>query len=304
MSQNIKELVWTEKFRPKNFNELILQGSEKKILINILFKPKQIPNFLFYSVFPGTGKTAAAHVIENETKCDIFKIKASKDRGIETVREINNFVCTKSFNPNIKRMVLLNEIHGLTKTAQDALNDLMEEYASNVFFVLTTNHINKVSKYIISRCMKINFSNPPKEQILESLDMIVSKENLDIQLPELKKLIDIKYPDIRTMVVLLQKCSMGGIFKNLLNEETIFDILIEAIKNEKFDKIKEIILSGEIVLQEFIDFIFFKLIQAGRSHSNISSACLSLCEIEKYLNENVDEKIIFFAYLDKIKEMS
>lgn len=303
MNQKIEDLVWTEKYRPTTFKDLVLEESQKKVLMNTISKPKQTPNLLFYSVQPGTGKNSCVNVVEKFLECDILKVRASKERGIDTIRDIGIFAQTKSFNLKTKRLVLLNEADGLTTAAQDALKDLMEDYSSNIFFILTTNKINRIAPPIQSRCMKFNFSTPPKDQILETLDMISFKENLNLKTEELKKLVESQYPDIRKMLVKLQKVSLGYSINDLLESEQLFENLIQAIKKEEFNKIKEIVLSGKLVLIEFIDFIFFKIVQIGRSYNNISSACQSLCKMEQYLNQNVDEKIIFFAYLDELKKM-
>ena len=48
-------IPWVEKYRPNNFDGLILDPLNRKILMNILEK-NFVPNLLFYGP-PGTGKT-------------------------------------------------------------------------------------------------------------------------------------------------------------------------------------------------------------------------------------------------------
>ena len=47
--------VWVEKYRPKIFEEIVLNTLNKQILSNII-ETQYFPNLLFYGP-PGTGKT-------------------------------------------------------------------------------------------------------------------------------------------------------------------------------------------------------------------------------------------------------
>ena len=59
---------------------------------------------------PGTGKSSSAYVIEKQLECDSLVLNGSDERGIDTIRDkVKVFATTKSFNPNMKRMILLNE---------------------------------------------------------------------------------------------------------------------------------------------------------------------------------------------------
>ena len=49
------KIPWVEKYRPKQFNNIVLSDINKKILENII-KKNNFPNLLLYGQ-PGTGKT-------------------------------------------------------------------------------------------------------------------------------------------------------------------------------------------------------------------------------------------------------
>ena len=51
----MKNIPWVEKYRPNNFNDIVLDKYNKIILENIVSK-SYFPNLLFYGP-PGTGKT-------------------------------------------------------------------------------------------------------------------------------------------------------------------------------------------------------------------------------------------------------
>ena len=49
------KIPWVEKYRPKEFNKIVLEPINKLLLTNII-KKNHFPNLLFYGP-PGTGKT-------------------------------------------------------------------------------------------------------------------------------------------------------------------------------------------------------------------------------------------------------
>ena len=52
--QDNKNIPWVEKYRPSQFENIVLNENNKKVFNNIL-KTKYFPNLLFYGP-PGTGK--------------------------------------------------------------------------------------------------------------------------------------------------------------------------------------------------------------------------------------------------------
>ena len=54
-SNKEKGVPWVEKYRPTQFNDLVLTPENERILKNII-KDDYFPNMLFYGP-PGTGKT-------------------------------------------------------------------------------------------------------------------------------------------------------------------------------------------------------------------------------------------------------
>ena len=61
---NKQNIPWVEKYRPTNFDDIVLDPINRKIFKNILDK-NYFPNLLFYGP-PGTGKTTTIINIINE----------------------------------------------------------------------------------------------------------------------------------------------------------------------------------------------------------------------------------------------
>ncbi|MFW5890807.1 MAG: hypothetical protein ACOCUI_01155, partial [bacterium] len=72
-----KDIVWTEKYRPKKVEDVVGQHKEK--VLKYLENPSSIPHFLLHSVTPGTGKC----VTEDEmfiTPNGLISFKDYKDK--------------------------------------------------------------------------------------------------------------------------------------------------------------------------------------------------------------------------------
>jgi DNA polymerase III delta prime subunit len=295
---NIKNLVWFEKYRPITLEQLVLEEQYKTFFSQILNEPEKCPHFLFHSFSPGTGKTSTAYLLCRLLKSDKLILNASSDRGIDIVREkVNDYTRTKSLNVGIKKVVILDEADGLTPAAQNSLRNLMEETISNAFFILTANHIEKIIQPLASRCIAINFNLPPKEQIKKYLNSIIAAEKVeDI---DLDFIINKYYPDIRRMVLKLQSIKQG-IKLEILEQKDDFENLYKSINSGMFESIKQKIISEEVNIKDFVDFLFEKIITSKVSFNKVAKFCKILADIEKYINFNVNPRIVFLSYVEEM----
>ena len=119
-------MLWTEKYRPKNIHELIGQEIFKLDAENWI-EIKDMPNILLYGQ-AGVGKTAAAGILanemlESEMDSNYFEINASDDRRLEVVRTtIKDIAQQKAIGDVPFKIILLDEMDGMTTDAQNALN--------------------------------------------------------------------------------------------------------------------------------------------------------------------------------------
>ena len=166
---------WIEKYRPSEFNQIILEKDNKLLLENII-KKNMFPNLLFYGP-PGTGKTTTIiNLIENYQKTHnqmdkglSIHLNASDDRGIDIIRnQITQFVNTKSlFNDGLK-FVILDEVDYMTKNAQQALRHLIQLNNNNVRFCLICNYISRIEDSLKSEFIRLRFCKLPKKIYISS----------------------------------------------------------------------------------------------------------------------------------------
>ena len=150
---NESQKPWVEKYRPTNFDDIVLDDINKNILKNIL-SSNSFPNLLLYGP-PGTGKTTTIinlvnkfHNKQNQNNKSLtIHLNASDERGIDIIRnQINQFVNSKTLFVNGTKLVILDEVDYMTKNAQQALKYLLQSYNNNIRFCLICNYISKIDE--------------------------------------------------------------------------------------------------------------------------------------------------------------
>ena len=149
-------MLWTEKYRPKKLSEVVGQYNFT-IDAESWVEQNNMPNVLLYGV-AGVGKTAAGIALANDMLKEdkdnnFFEINASDDRRLETVRnQIKEIASTKKIGDAPFKIILLDEMDGMTKDAQNALKRMMERYSDNCRFIITCNDRHRIIHPLQSRC--------------------------------------------------------------------------------------------------------------------------------------------------------
>lgn len=223
---------WVEKYRPKEFENIVLDEDNKLFFTKIM--DSYIPNMLFYGP-PGTGKTTTIINIINayqkkrgETSNGLMiHLNASDERGIDTIRtQIYAFVHTKPFFKSGTKFVILDEIDSMTKNAQQALGYMLHNYV-DVRFCLICNYISKIETTLQTMFIKIKFNKLPKESILSFLETIVVSEKLDYTRVQLEYIQSMYETDIRSMVNFIQ-----------MNQNSIVRVIHSSLWDELYTMIK------------------------------------------------------------------
>ena len=257
MNNNIP---WVEKYRPNDFNNIILNDYNKTIFNNMI-NYNIFPNLLFYGP-PGTGKTTTIINLINlyKTKYNqvskslILHLNASDDRGIEIIRNnINIFVKTNNLFCEGIKFIILDEVDCMTKPAQYALKVLIQNSCANVKYCLICNYISKIENCLKNEFLKIRFNNIPQKNILDLLNIIKKKEHINVTKYQLKSISDFFDSDIRSMINYLQ-INYNKKFM-LLNNKILNDIYNININNnitKYIDKVISISTNYEITVKNLL----------------------------------------------------
>lgn len=239
-------IPWCEKYRPKLFENILLDESNKTFLNKIL-ETNIFPNLLFYGP-PGTGKTTTIINLINKYQLNNYKkinssllihLNASDDRGIDIIRNnIYNFINSNNlFNDGIK-FIILDEVDYMTKLAQQALKTLIQESnKNNVKFCLICNYISKIFNGLSDEFIKIRFNNIDSKHIINLLQNINKIENLNINKKNLEIICNYYENDIRSMINYLQS--------KIHKKQSIID-------NKVLEKIFEVNINNNSNIKKFL----------------------------------------------------
>jgi DNA polymerase III delta prime subunit len=204
-------IPWVEKYRPTQFDNIVLDPVNREIFENIIDN-NYFPNLLFYGP-PGTGKTTTIINLINEyqtkynqiNKGTVIHLNASDERGIDIIRnQIYQFVKSKNFFELGMKFVILDEVDYMTKNAQQALKYLLQSSCYNVRFCLICNYISKIDESLKNEFLCIRFNQLPKQDIYRFIKTISKNENLDLSDKAIDTIQKIYNSDIRSMINFIQ----------------------------------------------------------------------------------------------------
>lgn len=231
---------WIEKYRPKSFDNIVLDPMNRQIFENII-KQNNIPNLIFYGP-PGTGKTTTIINLINkyqekynqQNKGLMIHLNASDERGIDVIRnQINSFVNTKTLFTHGVKFIILDEVDYMTKNAQQALKYLIQQYNKNIRFCLICNYISRLDYSLQNEFIRLRFSQLPKREINHFLKNIVKNEKLNISQRQLEFIQNKFNSDIRSMINFLQS-NYQNIDKNLkILSHTFFENCNNKLSKKK-----------------------------------------------------------------------
>jgi replication factor C small subunit len=165
------------------------------------------------------------------------------------IREkIYGFASTVSLGGNGKCFIL-DEADYLTPNAQSALRAASEELSSNCSFVMTANYPNRIIEALHSRFTGMDFSASKQDsermqaEFFFRLTEILFNESVEYDERVLAEVVSKFFPDNRKILNKLQHYAKGGnvVDEGILMEieEVNLDSLIAAIKDKKFNQVKQ-----------------------------------------------------------------
>ncbi len=237
--------VWTEKYRPRTFEEVVGQDEVVK-RVKSLTKSMNIPHLLFAGP-AGTGKSTLALIVVHELfgekwRENYLELNASDERGIDVIRQkVKDFARTKALEDVPFKVIFLDEADALTREAQQALRRTMENYTSTCRFILSCNYSSKIIDPIQSRCVVFRFRLLEKKDIKKRIDLIAENEGLTITPEAFDTLYENSEGDCRRAINLLQ--ATASISPNITPE--LINTIVSRARPSEVKVVLDYALAGD-----------------------------------------------------------
>lgn len=240
------DFIWRFKYAPDKISDIILLEKNKNRFEKII-EQKSIPDLLLYGP-AGVGKTTLVQVLINELDLDVLSINGSRETSIDTIRlDVKNFTSRGSSK---QKLVFIDECDRLSQNAQDALKVEMED-CKKTFFILTSNHKERIIDPIISRCgggISFFYNSDEKKELQKKYFIrckeILEKESVAYDDKAVAKIVQNRFPDMRNIIHDMQnvyqqfgKIDLIGVNSIVFNLDEFFLL----IKQKNFDKIRNYI---------------------------------------------------------------
>ena len=248
-------VVSSLKYRPKDFDSVVGQDHVTKTLKNSIIENK-IPSALLFCGPRGVGKTSCARIYAKEINSEsvqnlenpdysfnIFEIDAASNNKTDDIRDLIEKV---RIPPQIGKykVYIIDEVHMLSKQAENAFLKTLEEPPPHIVFILATTEKNKILPTILSRCQIYDFNRIKDSEINNCLKDICKKEGFEFE-DEAVSIISRKSDgSLRDSLTILDRI-VSFTNKNITTEKT--SALLNILDNESYLNISKNIFEKDLI---------------------------------------------------------
>jgi replication factor C large subunit len=232
-------MPWTEKYRPKTFEEI--KGQNEAILkIKLFLKNfgKKKKALILYGP-PGTGKTSLAHAAAREVNSEIFELNASDLRNKKKLDEVLKPAIEQRSLEKENKIILVDEVDGISEYDYGGLSELLRLIETTHYpMIITANDIwGKKFSALRKKCELLPLNEINLDITKEVVLNISKKEGLSITDELTRELVTKSKGDLRAAINDLQTLSkLKDFFPIILderNKETdIFNSLRKVFKDK------------------------------------------------------------------------
>ena len=263
-------MMWSEKYRPQRLIDLIGNEDARKSFVEWFKKWRKGTKPLLLVGPPGIGKTTMANLASRDFNFDMISLNASDVRNKKNIQEILEPVLG---NQTVlgQPMIFIDEVDGIHGRSDyggvEALINILKE--STIPIVLAANNGSSDKMKKIKKVVKTIVLRPLAPRLLRLyLNMILEKENAQINPGILIKLISESNGDIRSMLNSSQALISGF---EPFTERTFESLDIEEginafYKSQSIDEARAVLYSMRIDPREKINAFYSSIITSSISH--------------------------------------
>ena len=217
--------------RPKTLDEYIGQKHlvGQGAILRQMIESGNIASFILWGP-PGVGKTTLARIIAHQLQRPFYTLSAVTS-GVKEVRDVIDKAKRSSamnsglFAPADGRspILFIDEIHRFSKSQQDSLLGAVEEGTITLVGATTENPSFEVITPLLSRCQVYVLKSLDKEDLLELLNRVLTKDeyirSLGIQVKENEALLRFSGGDARKLLNIIELVANSGV--KIIDNETV-----------------------------------------------------------------------------------
>ncbi len=212
----MSHLPWIIKYRPKRIEEVVDQEQAKKLFLPWLRqwlsgRPPEKKAALFYGP-AGVGKTSLVEAAAHEFNLELIEMNASDFRRREDIERIAKVAATQMSLFGRRKIILLDEVDGITGTADrgglDAILELINVTRHPI--VMTANDPwDQKLKPLRDASLMVPFNRLSERYIVIALKRICEAERLECEEAALKLIAQRAEGDLRSAINDLQAIAEG-----------------------------------------------------------------------------------------------
>ncbi len=329
-------MLWTEKYSPKNFSDIV--GQDRVIQRLSSFAASGLVPHLVLTGPHGTGKSAAIECLakglyrENwELNTSVFQTSDLFSMGKTYLEQDErythlyqkNLSLIANFKQIIKwyaalrpldaefKLMIFEDAHPLTRDAQQALRRIMERASTTCRFVFSTSNQSAIIPPIASRCLPLFFSPVGQEYMLGCLRTIRELEIPSVHScsdDDLDLIAQVAQGDMRRAILLLQVALETGKCRDLsviVQSETAnvaasaIDALRKGDVRNATRRLESLIIDYGLTGSE----VFLEIRTIIQREYNHPSLVIALAESECRLQHGNNEFIQIGAFVSGVREV-
>ena len=285
------------KYKPQTIDELLL-SSANKYLLN-----KYLKNSYFNLILEGEsgcGKSSLINIIikhyyNNNVSLinnHVCYISLLRDQGINFYKNEVKIFINNCIANSYKKIIIIEDVEMFSDIIQLYFYELVKNYKNTIYFILSTSNILKINSNFSYLLDIIKFEPLNNDYLLNILNTIILKENINIDINIQNYIINLSNNSINNLINNIEKIKL--LYNNIesLNDVKELDIESNIIINYYDELIKYCINKDK---KEAVNFVL-NLIHKGHSIIDILENFLYYIK-NNALNINEQKKYLIIKYI-------